>query len=274
MGGLKKGLSYICKSLDQRPELAREWLDSAEKYEEKLRENVSNPQLAEAILQEVGRIRALFTTLIPTYKDHISVVVMRDTHAEHCAVFSWKDHLYILVSAALIGRPIDHPQDQGLPAWEWLAHHELAHIRGGHLPWFFYTRKVFQWVSRFCLIMGSILFLFSSTESRQSWFKPFLWMTAITWLIQTFVGLFFEWKADLAATQAVNDPVVLKEAEKSLIRMSGQAVKRWPSPWGRINYTLNMLFVDPHPPLSLRLWLLKRRQKSLEKAKKTETGVG
>lgn len=56
---------------------------------------------------------------------------------------------------------------------------------------------------------------------------------------------------------------MLEEVEKSLHRTSLQARKRLPEPLGWIQYALSMLFVDPHPPLIARLWLLRRRLRYL-----------
>lgn len=250
--------------------LAREWLDSAEKYEERLRLNKSlNPQVVEAVLQERNRIRSLFNELLPEFVGRTSVVVTTDARVEHCAVSLWNDHLYVLVSGALIGRPFDHPEDAGLKAWEWLARHEIAHIRGGHLPWFFHTRRLFRLTYNFCGVLAILLSILTSKHMVYTWLQPFLWLLGGLWVVQTIVALAFEWKADLVATQSIRDPSVLEEAEKSLYRMSLQAKERWPFPIGWIQYVVSMVLVDPHPPLALRRWLLQRRLRALKNPKES-----
>lgn len=151
---------------DARPLLAKEWLESAEKYEERLRTNQSlNPQVVECILNERNRILLLFSELLPEFEKRISIVITTDTYVEHCAVFLWKKHLYVLVSAALIGRPYDHPEDKGLKAWEWLARHEATHIRNNHLFWFFHTRRLFRITYTICCISAIFVCLFASHQT-------------------------------------------------------------------------------------------------------------
>lgn len=245
---------------DARPLLAKEWLESAEKYEERLRTKKSlNPQVVEFILNERNRIRQLFSELLPEFENRISVVVTTDAHVENCAVFLWENHLYVLVSGALIGRPYDHPDDKGLQAWEWLARHEAAHIRNNHLFWFFHTRRLFRITYMICCVPAIFLRLFTSHQTLFIWLTPWLWLLGGFWLLQTIVGIVFEWKADLVATSSIKNSLTLEETEKSLHRMSLQASKRWPAPFGWIQYALSMIFVDPHPPFVARRWLLRRR---------------
>ncbi len=262
-------LSYLVRMWDPRPMLASEWLEAAEKYEERLRVNkYLNSQVVDDVLQERNRIRALFNALLPEFVGRTSVVVTTDVRVEHCAVFLWNDYLYVLVSAALIGRPFDRPEDTGLKAWEWLARHEIAHIRGGHLPWFFHTRRLFRLTYNFCSVLAILLSILASKHMVYTWLQPFLWLLGGLWVVQTIVALAFEWKADLVATQSIIDPSVLEEAEKSLCRMSLQARGRWPFPLGWIQYVVSMLLVDPHPPLAARRWLLLRSLRALANPKK------
>lgn len=268
---LNKVLSRILRSWDPRPVLAKEWLESAEKYEERLRTNPSlNQQVVEVILQERGRIRALFRELLPEFGECISIVVSTDTQVEHCAVFSWNDHLYVLVSAALIGRSCNHPTSNGFKAWEWLSRHEAAHIRDGHLPWLFHTRRLFRLTFVLCYTQWLLLKLFASRQMFYEWLEPSLWLLGGLWLIQTVVALALEWKADLIATRSVTDPIVLKETENSLARMGIQARKRFVFPLGWIQYAVSLLFFDPHPPLAARRWLLRRRLRILESTGRME----
>lgn len=145
---------------DLRPGLASEWLRSAEEYEERLRASKSlDPVVIEAVLEERNRICSLFNQFLPEFVGRTSVVILRDALVENCAVFVWEDHLYVLVSGALLGRPFDYPQDTGIKAWEWLARHEAVHVRKGHLPWFFHTRRFFRLGCRFCSALAVFLSL-------------------------------------------------------------------------------------------------------------------
>ncbi len=253
--------------------LAKEWLESAEKYEERLRAIQSlNPQIVEAILCEKNRIHSLFRELLPEFAERISVVITTEALVEHCAIFSWNNHLYILVSGALIGRPYDHPKEPGLKAWEWLAHHEKAHILGNHLPWFFHTRRLFRFTTLFCFFQKISLDIFDSNHVLSAIREPCLWFLGGTWLLQTFVGLVFEWQADLAATNAVKESLVLEDVQKTLHRMTSQSRKRWANPLlGWVRYIMSMLFQDPHPPWFARRWLLQRRLRSLKISVNQET---
>ncbi len=263
---LNKFLSRLVWMWDPRPALAKEWLESAEKYEERLRSNQSaNPQIVEAVLQERNRICALFNVLLPEFAGRISVVVTKEARIEHCAVFSWNNRVYVLVSGALLGRPYDHPEDDGLKAWQWLARHEIAHVRGKHLPWFFHTRRLFRFACYFCGVLGFLSMIFPSNQIFHNWLGSSLWVLGGGWLVQTMTALFCEWKADLEATRSINNPSVLKEAEKSLCRMGLQARECWSFLLGWIQYAVNMVFIDSHPPLAARRLLLRRRLCVLER---------
>lgn len=261
----KNIFSYFVRMWDPRPKLASVWLESAEKYEERLRANKSlSSQVIEAILQERNRIRTLFNELLPEFRERISVVITADAAAENCAVFLWDGHLYVLVSAALIGRPFDCPEDAGVKAWEWLARHEAAHIRGGHLRWFFHTRRLFRMALNFFAVFAIFFSMFYAGENGYSYLLLGLWILGGVWSLQTFVGLAFECNADFSANKSINDPAVLKEAEKCLYRMRLQAKSRWLFPFGWLNYILSSVLVDPHPPLAFRVWLLRRRLRALK----------
>lgn len=261
---MNKFISFLARVWDARPLLASEWLESAEKYEERLRTNQpSNPQVVESILKERDRIRTLFSQLLPEVENRISIVITTDALVENCAVFIWKNHLYVLVSGALIGRPYDHPDDNGLKAWDWLARHEAAHVRNHHLFWLFHTRRLFRISYTISWISAIFLRIFASSQTFYIWLKPCLFLLGGFWLLQTIVGIVFEWKADLSATSSIQDSEVLKETEKSLHRMHVQARSRWPAPIGFIYYAFNIIFIDPHPPFIARRWLLRRRLRSL-----------
>ena len=256
---------FLSRMWDPRPMLAREWLESAEKYEERLKGNPAvSPLIIEAVLQERNRIHALFKELLPEFAGRISVVVTTDVQTENCSVFLWNERLYVLVSGALIGRPYDHPQDPGLKGWEWLARHEAAHVRGGDLWWLFHVRRLFRVPFKLCMVQWVLLSLFASKETLSAWLGPALGFLAGLWFIQTVVCLVLEWRADLAATRSMKDPLILDEAEKSLYRMTAQARKRLPSILGWIQYGISLLFFDPHPPLLARRWLMRRKRRALE----------
>ena len=137
--------------------------------------------------------------------------------------------------------------------WEWLALHELAHVRKGHLPWLFYTRMAVRLTNTallglmipHCFGVGSIFF--------KGAYLAFLGSL----VLQMVVSLKCEWDADLYATQLTHDPEVLQEAEKSLCRMRMQAMGT--SLLKRIGYFINCLCVDPHPPWMIRRALLRKK---------------
>lgn len=66
--------------------------------------------------------------------------------------------------------------------------------------------------------------------------------------------------------KAAKEPLTSKkrgDAEQSLSRMTSQAIKRFPHPFGWLNYLLHLLFFDPHPPFILRQWLLRKHARLL-----------
>lgn len=255
-----KNFSFWKRIWDPRPFLANEWLEAAERYEERLRASSAvSPNVLQAILDERNRILELFNELLPEFTGRTSLVVTKDAHVEYCGVSLWKDRLYVLVSAALIARPFDCPQNSGVKAWQWLARHEASHIRRGHLPWLFHVRRLFRLTYHFCWVFAIILGIAVSKETMYAWLKPVLWLLGAIWVVQTVVCLCLEWKADVVATQSIKDPSILKEAEESICRMS----KRRRFSFGWILYMFNSLLVDPHPPLFARRWLLRRRVSQL-----------
>jgi len=264
---LKGLLAKLKRIWDPRTSLAKEWLNCANKYEESLRANkLVNPQIVDSILQERSRIQALFQKLLPEFKEQISVVVTNDTRVEHCAIFSWNKHIYVLVSAALIGRPIDHPESAGEKAWDWLAQHEISHLKSGHLPWLFHVRRVFRLTFIFLCITRIFSYALPSNHLVDSWLNTSLWIFCAGWSIQMIVSLVIEYKADFQATHSIKDPLVLEDAEQFLSRMGSQAIKRFPQPLGWLNYVLHLLFSDPHPPFVLRQWLLRKYARKLRNA--------
>lgn len=263
---MNKFLSFLIQAWDPRPAFALHCSSLAEKYEQNLRASPStDPQIVEFLVQERHRIFLLFSKLLPEFENRISIVITADVCVEHCGVFLWKNHVYILVSSALIGRPYDHPKDNGVKAWEWLARHEVAHIRNNHLPWLFYTRRLFLLTRKMCCVLAILLLPFTSHPQALTLLRPFLCLMGGSWLLQALVSVAFEWKADLFATLSIKDVVALEDAEKSLLRMKEQAIKRKPAPLGWILYTLRVVLFDPHPPLMARQWLLRRRIASLSK---------
>jgi Zn-dependent protease with chaperone function len=184
-------------------------------------------------------------------------------HQAPLGVFVWEDRLFVLVSATQIGHPIDHPDDPGLLAWPWLVQHEAVHIRRGHLRSMFWVRHIHRMV----YLATSAVFLFwcilPETPMLNALIRGCGAAWALAWLVQTGFCLGCEWKADRGATARMQDPAVLEETKKTLKRMTqigagpGSAV-RW------VIYALNVLLVDPHPPMRARLWLLNRRLRQLD----------
>lgn len=262
---MNKFLSYLHRLWDPRPYLAKHWREAADNYEERLRAHTSlKPEVIEAVLTERARIITLFTDLLPEYKGRVCLVVTPDARAEHCAVFVWKKQLYLLVSGALLGRPFDHPEDPGYKAWEWLARHEAVHIQKRHLPWLFHTRRLLRLTYLIGIVPALFLRFLAPPEIVSNWLYPYLWLLGGFWLLQTTLGLALEWQADVVASAAIKEPAVIQDAEKSLVRMRAQAIARLPMPFGWIQYIFSSLLVDPHPPLVLRLWWLRRRRRNLD----------
>ena len=250
---------------DPRPTLAKLCLDGAEKYEANLRANkLINPQIMDSILEERKRIHGLFQKLLPEFKEQISIVITNDVRVESCSVFSWNNHIYVLVSAALLVRPIDYPEDSSVNGWDWLALHETSHVKSSDLPWLFYTRKLLKVTCIALFIPKFLSYIIPSNHLVELWLNASIWLFLIGWSIQMIASMFIELKADLHATRSINDPLILEEAEKLISRMSSQATKRFPQPLGWLNYIINLLFSDPHPPLVIRRWLLRKRARFLK----------
>lgn len=251
MNILIKFITSLSRFWDPRPFIAKEWLASAQAYENNLRSNQTlKPELVEAILCERNRIHAHFQKLLPEHCDRISIVITRD-YSENCFIGFWDNHVYVLVTVGLLARPIDHPNDCVVKGWEWLAHHEVAHLRKGHLPYFFHTRRLF----RFSLIIFAIIA-----------FTPYmayaLCLLGASWILQTIVHLCFEWEADRTANNLIMEPSVIQDAEMLLFRMTTQTQKGLPFPLGYISYAWASIF-NPHPPFAIRRYLFRRRLKKL-----------
>ena len=255
--GLLAKLSYMW---DPRPHDAKRLLDSAQKYEESLRANKNlNPQIVDSILEERKRIHALFQKLLPEFKDHISIVVT-NVRVEHCSIFTWDNHIFVQVSGFLIGRPYDYPESDGIKAWDWLAHHEISHLKFRHLPWLFHVRRLFRFSRLFLFISGILSCVLPSNPLLESWLNTSCWLFGSSWCIQMIVSLIFEYQADLQATRSIKDPLILEDAEKAISRMNSQAINSF----GWLNYLYSSLFLDPHPPFALRKWLLRKHAQLLK----------
>lgn len=53
-------------------------------------------------IEEKNKILTLFQTLLPEYKNQISIVVTNNGFQETLVISTWDNHIYIIVSAALI----------------------------------------------------------------------------------------------------------------------------------------------------------------------------
>lgn len=83
-----------------------------------------------------------------------------------------------------------------------------------------------------------------------------------SWLLETITNLSLEYRADVYANQAIDDPLVIEETKQRLLRMKSQAIKALPGFLGVINYFYTSLLIDPHPPLIFRKGLLNKKLKS------------
>ncbi|MCH9617719.1 MAG: hypothetical protein SP4CHLAM5_10820 [Chlamydiia bacterium] len=259
-----KILLYIYNLWDPRAKIAKGFLEGSDQYEAKLRASKQvSPDVVDSILAERGRIHSLMQEHLPDYKESISIVVTNDILVENLAIFSWNDHLYLLVSAALIGRPIDHAKESGIKGWEFLARHESAHIKFGHLPWLFYTRRFFKFITYLLITFIVMTYIFPNIQEIKTCVYTSSLLYLLSWTIQTITGLITEYQADRYAISSINDREVLDDAEKTLSRIKSQATKRFPGLLGWINYVICILLVDPHPPLFIRKWMLRKRARSL-----------
>ena len=261
----KNLLTKLYHIWDPRPNLAKEWFDCAQKYEERLRTNkLLDPKIADSILQERNRIHTLFQKLLPEFREQISIVVTNDVRAENCAIFSWNNHVYVLISAVLIARPIDHPESDGINAWNWLAHHEISHLKSGHLPWLFHIRRLFRFTLIFLCIPKILSYALPVNHIIETWLNTSFWLFLGAWSIQMISSLVMEYTADLYATRSTKDHLILEDAEKTLSRMKTQATSRLTKPFGWLIYMFQALFTDPHPPFLMRRWLLRKHARSLK----------
>jgi hypothetical protein len=261
----KELLSKIYRVWDPRAGIAKGFLEAAEKYEPGLRSSkLLNPAIVNSILAERERIHLLLQRHLPEHKEQISIVITNDIRVENLAIFSWNKHVYLLVSAALIGRPIDHPEENGIKAWDFLARHESAHLKFGHLPWLFYTRRVFKFTTYLPSIFMVMTYFLPNIQEIKTCLYTSSLLFLSSWAIQTVTGLITEYQADRFAISSINDLEVLDDVAKTLLRIRSQATNQLPMPFGWINYMVSILFIDPHPPLFIRKWMLRKRARTLK----------
>lgn len=259
---MKNIIKKISNMWDPRKNLAEQFLVASEKYEEQLKQNKNlDPKLVDALISERNRIHSLFQQFLPEYKEKISIVITNDAYVESCSIFRWKEQIFILVSSAMIGRPIDHPKENGLKAWEWLVRHEITHLKRGHLTTLFRLRK-FHKIATY-LLNAATLFFYMLPRTNMTikclQLSLFLWLGSL--LLKIAVSLTFEYIADRNAACDIKDCLVLEDAEKTLRRIKSQAINRL----GYLRYTVASLFVDPHPLLATRIWILNKYKRHLKK---------
>lgn len=251
--------SFFSK-FDPRAALASTWEKSSIEFAGNLNQSSKiSHEIKEGLILEKERIKQLFIDMLPSKKDEIYVVVTNDSIVQSCSIFAWKEKIYILVSAALLGAPIDSPTISIKEGWKWLALHEISHLNHSHLPILFHTRRIF----RFFLKLFFPLFILSFFIGL-SYVYP-LYLFVGLWALQLLTALSCEFQADIDANNKTSDPESLKQARQMLKTMTFQAINRLPNPFGLINYIIHSLFLDPHPPLKIRLWLISRRLSFLEK---------
>lgn len=260
---MRSALNWLHQRLIPRPHLAKTLIEGRNTFEARLRDQPHlDPKIIDAILAERERIRVLFEQQCPEYAGRVVVCVTPPNQAP-LAVFVWEERLYVLVSATQIGYPVDHPNEPGLLAWQWLVQHELAHVRRGHLSSMFWVRHIHRWL----YLLGSFIFLGWHYLPEYPILNELMWGSgtswALAWSIQTLFCLGCEWRADRDATAAIQDGAVLVDAEKTLMRWTRFSTD--PAGWiRRVSYLLNSILLDPHPPLRLRIWLLRSRRQQLE----------
>jgi hypothetical protein len=257
-------LRKIRNIVDPRSNLAKKWQESAENYESRLRSNQHlNQAIVELILKERNRIHELFQSVLPAYKDRISIVVISEPIIDSCAVCEIENHIYVLVSAALIAKPIDFPNIDSTRVWQWLSRHEAAHIHYKHSSILYYVRSIFR-IACFTVFGLRLLSLFSLFHSKIDFLVNFAFVVlCIAWIMQTVVSITTEIVADRFANRSIQDPLIFKEAQEFLSRIRSQVINRVPKPFGWIVYLCSSLFVTPYPPLFLRKWLMKKYAKKL-----------
>jgi hypothetical protein len=263
---LKKYFKKLYLLWDIRSNVSKIWRENSQKYEGDLRGNISlDPKIVESVLEEKNRILTLFQTLLPEYENQISIVVTNNVFQETLAISTWDNHIYIIVSAALIARPIDNPHSNGINGWNFLALHEIAHIKSGHLPLLFHVRRVFQFSNLLIFLLSFIFFgfcLFAPlTYLMMPNFSIFYKLYGIIWFIQTAISLTFECSADIQAARSIKDPLFLEDAVNTLDRMKDLTIKSI----GLLKYIAICLLVDAHPPFILRKWILLKYAKLLRK---------
>jgi len=254
--------SFLSK-FDPRASLASSWEKSSFEFEENLNNSSHiSSEIKEGLILEKERIKELFINELPSKKDKIFVVITNDAIVQSCSIFVWKEKIYVLVSAALLGAPMDFPTTSIKEGWKWLALHEISHLNRFHLPTLFHIRRLF----RFFLKLSPPFFILSFFSGLSYLYPLYLFVGA--WAMQLVTALACEFQADIDANNKTTNAESLKEAAQLLKTMTFQAINRLPKPYGSINYIIHCLFVDPHPPLKIRLWLMSRRLSFLEKQKK------
>ena len=198
----------------------------------------------------------MLTQELPKYKDKIFVVVTKEQRFETVAITEWNNHIYLLVSAALLARPIDEPTSELEKSWKWLIKHEVNHIKQNHLLWIVISRQLHK-LSSLSLAIASIFFREFSTI--------FVILFLTTWFFQAAVSFTSEILSDKIATLAIDDISVLEAVKKTLIRMNAQVANIFPQPIGYIYYFLISIINATHPPLFLRQWILNKRMALLRK---------
>ncbi len=227
-----------------RKKLAAFYKNSAANYDINLKENkILDQKVVEAILEEKKKITSYFVKQLKSHNREIHIVITNQTAVESISVFSYKNDIFIFVSAALLAKPIDYP-DTDPSYWEWLVNHECTHIKGNHLPWIYWSNRLFT-ISNLALILNLIL-------PFSIFYNLIFWLFSFT--TQLLIRLGTEMHADYTATKLICNSKTLESALLAIERMTNQAYLS-----NKYHYVLSSIFVDPHPPLILRKWLIKKR---------------
>ena len=107
-------------------------------------------------------------------------------------------------------------------------------------------------------------FLFPFNETLTNLFKLSFGLLSVSWLIQAISSLFCEVRADIQSTSPIEDLAVLKAVKNILKRMRDQSSGCGFFSIKRFLYLYNVIFMDPHPPLIIRLWLISKKEKQLQ----------
>ena len=209
--------------------------------------NSSAPQdVVQAILNEKNRLRSLFEKVCPEYLNNLSIVVVNNTTVDTCSVFLFKNHLYILVSAAFIGRPYDHPSTTESKAWEWIAQHEAVHVKNNHDFILFLVKKFFIFCSTTALSLKLLVTFCAGTLASDNYFYAYLSLIGFSWLVFFVSSFYIECKADVIASQKTDDIDVLIEAKEYLKRVKSQVREISKNPLNRLILSLHRLIFPTH----------------------------